>query len=69
MTNPRSALIVLLLVGAVSLRAQPPSTSLEKACVAGGCFWCMESDFEGLPGVEDVVSGFTGGTANSPWCK
>ena len=57
MTNPRSALIVLLVVGAVSLSAQPPGTSLEKAYVAGGCFWCMESDFEGLPGVEDVVSG------------
>ena len=38
----------------------------EKAYFAGGCFWCMESDFEGLPGVEDVVSGFTGGTAKSP---
>ena len=38
----------------------------EKAHFAGGCFWCMESDFEGLPGVEDVVSGFTGGTARNP---
>ncbi len=66
MTNPRSALIVLLVVGAVSLSAQPPGTSLEKAYFAGGCFWCMESDFEGLPGVEDVVSGFTGGAAKNP---
>ena len=38
----------------------------EKTYFAGGCFWCMESDFEGLPGVEDVVSGFTGGTAKNP---
>ena len=38
----------------------------DKAYFAGGCFWCMESDFEGLPGVLDVVSGFTGGTLKNP---
>jgi peptide-methionine (S)-S-oxide reductase len=38
----------------------------EKAYLAGGCFWCMESDFEGLPGVQDVVSGFTGGVVENP---
>ena len=43
-----------------------PAAWAEKAYFAGGCFWCMESDFEGLPGVEDVISGFTGGTAKSP---
>lgn len=41
----------------------------EKAYLAGGCFWCMESDFEGLPGVLDVVSGFTGGTLKNPTYK
>ncbi|MCO4837155.1 MAG: peptide-methionine (S)-S-oxide reductase MsrA [Oceanospirillaceae bacterium] len=34
--------------------------------LAGGCFWCMESDFEKLAGVTDVVSGFSGGTAKNP---
>lgn len=34
--------------------------------LAGGCFWCMESDFEKLSGVTDVVSGFTGGTLLDP---
>ena len=34
--------------------------------LAGGCFWCMESDFEKLDGVTDVVSGFTGGTMENP---
>jgi len=34
--------------------------------LSGGCFWCMESDFEKLPGVSDVVSGFTGGTLKDP---
>ena len=38
------------------------------AHLAGGCFWCMESDFEHLEGqgVTDVVSGFTGGTLENP---
>ncbi|PLY02996.1 MAG: peptide-methionine (S)-S-oxide reductase [Desulfuromonas sp.] len=37
-----------------------------KAIFAGGCFWCMESDFEKLDGVSEVVSGFTGGTLENP---
>src|SRR5210317_2505683 len=38
----------------------------DKTVLAGGCFWCMESDFEKLPGVTDVISGFTGGTLKNP---
>jgi peptide-methionine (S)-S-oxide reductase len=38
----------------------------DKTLLAGGCFWCMESDFEKLEGVTDVVSGFTGGTLENP---
>ena len=38
----------------------------EKTVLAGGCFWCMEADFEKLEGVIDVVSGFTGGTIKNP---
>ncbi|BCR06190.1 peptide methionine sulfoxide reductase MsrA [Desulfuromonas versatilis] len=37
-----------------------------KTVLAGGCFWCMEADFEKLAGVTDVVSGFTGGTLKNP---
>ena len=37
-----------------------------KAVFAGGCFWCMESDFEKLGGITDVISGFTGGTLKNP---
>jgi peptide-methionine (S)-S-oxide reductase len=37
-----------------------------KAVVAGGCFWCVESDFESVPGVIEVVSGFTGGSVENP---
>ncbi len=39
---------------------------LETATFAGGCFWCMESDFEKVKGVKDVVSGYTGGHEDSP---
>lgn len=34
--------------------------------VAGGCFWCVESDFESVRGVREVVSGYTGGTTENP---
>jgi len=36
------------------------------ATFAGGCFWCVESDFEKVPGVLKVVSGYTGGTGDNP---
>ncbi|MCU0829433.1 MAG: peptide-methionine (S)-S-oxide reductase MsrA [Tabrizicola sp.] len=39
---------------------------VQKAIVAGGCFWCVESDFEGLPGVIEAVSGYTGGSRENP---
>lgn len=38
----------------------------DKTILAGGCFWCMESDFEKLEGVTDVISGFTGGSIENP---
>jgi len=38
----------------------------DKAVLAGGCFWCMESDFEKLNGVTNVISGFTGGALKNP---
>ncbi|PLX74556.1 MAG: peptide-methionine (S)-S-oxide reductase [Desulfuromonas sp.] len=42
------------------------SALADTTVLAGGCFWCMESDFEKLDGVTDVVSGFTGGTVENP---
>lgn len=36
------------------------------ATVAGGCFWCVESDFESVRGVSEVISGYTGGTTENP---
>lgn len=59
----KSKLILFLLVG--SLMAAT-NVLADKTVLAGGCFWCMESDFEKLEGVTDVVSGFTGGTVENP---
>ena len=43
-----------------------PSAFADKAVFAGGCFWCMESDFEKIDGVNEVISGFTGGSIPNP---
>ena len=39
---------------------------VEIATFAGGCFWCMETQFEGVPGVLAVISGYTGGHVPRP---
>lgn len=41
----------------------------ESAVFAGGCFWCVETDFEKAPGVVDVISGYSGGRSASPTYK
>ncbi|MBP1714382.1 MAG: methionine sulfoxide reductase, partial [Deltaproteobacteria bacterium] len=40
--------------------------NLKIATFAGGCFWCSESDFEKIPGVVKVISGYTGGKKENP---
>ena len=67
---------LLLLTGCTSdqLSSQHESRStargsiegLEVATFAGGCFWCIESGFEKLPGVQDAVSGYTAGHKKYP---
>lgn len=58
-------LMALLTVAGVGLGTMAEAKT-EKAIVAGGCFWCVESDFEHVAGVLDVVSGYTGGTSKNP---
>jgi peptide-methionine (S)-S-oxide reductase len=54
----------LILISLLLLTTQTAGAA--KATLAGGCFWCMESDFDALHGVSDVVSGFTGGELVNP---
>lgn len=42
------------------------TTDLEKATLAGGCFWCLEAVYEMLRGVESVTSGYAGGHVPDP---
>lgn len=46
--------------------AQERPQNLEKATFAGGCFWCIESAFEKVPGVIEAISGYTGGHKANP---
>lgn len=55
-------LAIAVLLGLTGMAA----AKTEKAIVAGGCFWCVESDFEAVPGVKNVVSGYTGGSSQNP---
>ena len=45
------------------------SAQKDKAYFAGGCFWCVEESFEKLKGVEDVISGYSGGITKNPTYK
>jgi peptide methionine sulfoxide reductase msrA/msrB len=40
--------------------------NLQTATFAGGCFWCVEADFEKLPGVVEAISGYAGGRGDNP---
>lgn len=57
-------LVALLALFGLTAGAQAQST--ETAIFAGGCFWCVESDFDHVEGVLDTTSGYAGGTIENP---
>ncbi len=65
--------LALLLSAALSIGAASLSSAaedgLEVATFAGGCFWCVEADFDAVPGVARTISGYTGGTLADPSYK
>jgi len=64
--------VVLALLTAVGLFLQSgPSNAggSDTLIVAGGCFWCVEADFEKVDGVTNAVSGFAGGNIKNPTYK
>lgn len=56
----------LMIAGLLAVAAPAARAETATALVAGGCFWCVESDFEKVEGVLDAVSGYTGGDLLNP---
>lgn len=51
---------------AIGLAGPAAAEDLQTMVVAGGCFWCVESDFDKVDGVVETISGYTGGTLDQP---
>lgn len=62
------AVCLALSIGGSALAADPPAKAAgtANAIFAGGCFWCIEADFEKLPGVIGAESGYTAGKTPNP---
>jgi peptide-methionine (S)-S-oxide reductase len=69
MIRTLAVLAVLGIAGAGTALAQSSAPSTEKRAVAtfaGGCFWCVEADFDKVKGVISTTSGYTGGKLANP---
>jgi peptide-methionine (S)-S-oxide reductase len=58
--------LFLALAALAGARAQAQNLSTAIATFAGGCFWCVEADFDKVDGVISTISGYTGGTVANP---
>jgi peptide methionine sulfoxide reductase msrA/msrB len=67
--NPLKFLLLLLLtimVNTVQANESKGNNKTHVATFAGGCFWCIESDMEKLPGVIEAISGYSDGEIENP---
>ena len=60
------ALTAGIAIAGLMQAGQAKARDMQTITVAGGCFWCVESDFEKVRGVSEVTSGYTGGTTANP---
>ena len=60
------AILILIAAAVGTAHAQAPKPATAKATFAGGCFWCMEPPYDRLDGVIATVSGYIGGSKQSP---
>ncbi len=71
------ATVVIIILGAGYVRAmdkekattaltETPPEPYQEATFAAGCFWCVESEFQAIEGVKEVISGYTGGHVENP---
>ena len=56
----------IFIIPTLVMFTSPSQAELAEAIFAGGCFWCVESDFEKQPGVVSAESGYTGGKLKNP---
>jgi len=63
----KAVLLAVLIV--IGMGLHHDRANAETLTVAGGCFWCVESDFESVPGVSEVITGYTGGNLENPTYK
>ncbi|KIN65733.1 Peptide methionine sulfoxide reductase MsrA [Sulfitobacter noctilucae] len=63
------ALAGCIAIGLCAQSTTAKAAGTETLTVAGGCFWCVESDFESVKGVKEAVSGFAGGRTANPTYK
>jgi len=62
-------LAMLIVIGLGIEHGKAHAAETEVLTVAGGCFWCVEADFEKVEGVIEAVSGYTGGNVKNPTYK
>jgi peptide-methionine (S)-S-oxide reductase len=63
----KQAVLFLAIVAGFCLQStEAKARDIQSMIVAGGCFWCVEADFEKVRGVTEVVSGYSGGTTANP---